>query len=82
MGVNGTYHAEFNNVSNIGHLQDDGAAFQLGTNTMICLSPRYNWLYNMVKMGMRFDGSEFDEPFAAKMINGTIRYNVAWNNRN
>ncbi|TLX71780.1 hypothetical protein E9993_19560 [Labilibacter sediminis] len=79
MGVNGTYHAEYNRVSSIGHLQDDGSAFQLGPKTMIGSSPQYNWMHDMVKMALRFDGDEYNEPVSSNMIDGTMRFNVGWN---
>ena len=72
---------QFNRLSQFGYIQDDGCAFQVAGGGQIGSITTQNWIHNTVKAGMRFDGSEDEDPLIKNvMIEGTFVRNVVWDN--
>ena len=58
------------------YLQNDGAHVQTETAAQNGTVLEYNWCYDTLKYGLRFDrGTELNAPWG---YNGTMRYNVVW----
>ncbi len=68
---------EYNNISNTGFLQNDGALIQMRANNTDGTVARNNWTHNSIKTGLRFDN--VNQPDADYGKNGTIANNVSWN---
>ena len=63
---------EYNNLSNSGYLQSDGAMIHCMVNQQPNVKIRFNWCYDTVKYGIRFDGDGDGH-------SGYIHHNVVWN---
>ena len=63
---------EFNDMSDSGHMQSDGALIQCMVGQQPNVQIRYNWLHDTEKFGARFDGEGDGN-------NGYIHHNVIWN---
>lgn len=66
----------FNDVTNTGHLQSDGAVLQGTKSTVKLAELSYNWIYQTPKYALRFDAPGGD-PGAAG-TEGTMHHNVVW----
>ncbi|MBN17830.1 MAG: hypothetical protein CMB37_06720, partial [Euryarchaeota archaeon] len=67
---------EYNDISNTGHLQTDGAVIQLMMGQQTDAMIAYNWIHDTPKYGIRMDG-----PMGGtnEGRNATVHHNVAWN---
>ena len=63
---------EFNDMSDSGHMQSDGALVQCMVGQQPDVQIRYNWLHDTEKFGARFDGE-------GDGYGGHIHHNVIWN---
>ena len=63
---------EYNDLSDTGHLQSDGAMIHLMAEQQNNAKIRYNWVHDTIKYGIRFDGD-------GEGNNGYIHHNVGWN---
>ena len=61
------------------YLQDDGSHVQTEINAQNGTILEYNWSYDTMKYGLRFDRVMADN--ASWGYNGTVRYNVIWGTR-
>ena len=61
------------------YLQDDGAHVQTGIHTQNGTVLEYNWSFETMKYGLRFDRATTDN--ASWGYNGTVRNNVIWSTR-
>ena len=68
---------ELNDLSDSGHLQNDGSLIQVSVKQQPNSIVRYNWVHNSVKQGIRFDNK--NTPNAPYGQNGNVFNNVAWN---
>jgi hypothetical protein len=68
---------ELNDISNTGHLQNDGSTVQVSVAGQDRSFTRNNWVHDTVKQGLRFDNSNL--PNSPWGQNGTMHHNVAWN---
>jgi hypothetical protein len=81
-GASETYKAgrrnliELNDISNTGHLQNDGSMVQVSVKQQDQSITRYNWVHNSMKQGLRYDNS--NKPNSPWGENGTLHHNVAW----
>lgn len=62
---------EYNDISQTGFLQGDGAMVQIGPGGQSGSIIRYNWFHNSNKIGVRFDGNPGGN-------RGTMHHNVCW----
>lgn len=67
---------ELNDLSDSGHLQNDGSMIQLSVKQQPNGIVRYNWVHDSVKQGIRFDNK--NTPNAPYGNNGQVHNNVAW----
>lgn len=67
---------ELNDLSDSGHLQNDGSMIQLSVKQQPNGIVRYNWVHDSVKQGIRFDN--MNTPNAPYGKNGHVFNNVAW----
>lgn len=67
---------ELNDLSDSGHLQNDGSMIQLSVKQQPDGIVRYNWVHDSVKQGIRFDNK--NTPNAPYGHNGNVYNNVAW----
>jgi len=67
---------ELNDLSDSGHLQNDGSMIQLSVKQQTDGIVRYNWVHNSVKQGIRFDNK--NTPNAPYGHSGNVFNNVAW----
>jgi len=67
---------ELNDLSDSGHLQNDGSMIQLSVKQQNDGIVRYNWVHDSVKQGIRFDNMNI--PNAPYGQNGNAFNNVAW----
>ena len=68
----------YNDISNTGMLQDDGALVQLPGQTSVPGSEiHHNWLHDSIKSGVRFDAPVANPELAG--TNGLVHHNVFWN---
>jgi hypothetical protein len=67
---------EFNDVSNYGLLQSDGAAAQVTIPGQPGCTIRYNWFHDAPKHGARFDAPVPPNTWGT---NGLMHHNVGWN---
>ena len=67
---------ELNDLSESGHLQNDGSLVQVSVASQDKSQTRYNWVHNSVKQGLRFDNR--NTPNAPWGENGNMHHNVAW----
>ena len=68
----------YNDISNNGMLQDDGALVQLpGQSSVPGSEIHHNWLHDSVKYGVRYDAPILNPEIAG--TNGLIHHNVLWN---
>jgi hypothetical protein len=67
---------ELNDLSDSGHLQNDGSLIQVSVKQQPNSVVRYNWVHNSVKQGIRFDNK--NTPNAPFGNNGNVFNNVAW----
>jgi len=74
--LGGQFTAEYNDISNSGFAQSDGAMIQVRIAAQKGTIIRYNWLHDSVKYGVRFDA-----PIPAKFYgsNAIAHHNVIWN---
>ena len=63
---------EFNDMSDSGHMQSDGALVQCMVGQQPNVQIRYNWLHDTEKFGARFDGE-------GAGYGGHMHHNVIWN---
>ena len=63
---------EFNDMSDSGYMQSDGALIQCMVGQQPGTEIRYNWLHDTIKYGARFDGNGAGN-------NGLMHHNVIWN---
>ena len=63
---------EYNDLSESGYLQSDGAMIHCMVNQQPNVKIRYNWVHDSIKYGIRFDGD-------GAGYNGYIHHNVVWN---
>ena len=63
---------EYNDLSQTGYLQSDGAMIHLMAEQQAGAKIRYNWVHDTIKYGIRFDGD-------GEGHNGYIHHNVGWN---
>ena len=63
---------EFNDMSDSGYMQSDGALIQCMVGQQPNVQIRYNWLHDTQKFGARFDGEGAGNE-------GNIHHNVIWN---
>ena len=61
------------------YLQNDGSHVQTGIYSQNGTILEYNWSYDTMKFGLRFD--RIMEKNASWGYNGTVRYNVVWGTR-
>mgnify|MGYP001161664833 FL=1 len=66
----------YNNLSQSGHLQNDGSLIQVSVAAQPDSETHHNWVHNTVKQGLRFDNK--NTPGAPWGENGTMHHNVAW----
>jgi len=67
---------ELNNLSDSGHLQNDGSMVQFSVKQQPGGIVRNNWVHNSVKQGIRFDNKNTaNAPYGS---NGQVSNNVAW----
>ena len=67
----------FNDISNTGLSQSDGAIVQITKNIVESSVTSYNWLHDSEKMGFRFDAPSGSADIAGK--EGLAHHNVIWN---
>ena len=74
--IGGVLTAEFNDISNTGFAQSDGALIQLRIPAQKGSIIRYNWLHDSTKYGIRFDA-----PIPARLYGSEVlaHNNVIWN---
>ncbi len=63
---------EYNNLSQSGFLQSDGAMIHVMVNQQTNVKIRFNWCHDSIKYGIRFDGEGAGHT-------GYIHHNVVWN---
>ena len=63
---------EYNNLSESGFLQSDGAMIHAMVNQQPDIKIRFNWCHDSIKYGVRFDGEGAGHT-------GYIHHNVIWN---
>ena len=68
---------ELNDLSDSGHLQNDGSMIQVSVKQQPDSIVRYNWVHDSVKQGIRFDNK--NTPNAPYGQHGNVFNNVAWN---
>lgn len=68
---------ELNDLSDSGHLQNDGSMIQVSVKQQPNSIVRYNWVHDSVKQGIRFDNK--NTPNAPYGEHGNVFNNVAWN---
>ena len=79
LGLSVAAEVRLNLFYDLKYLQDDGSHVQTGTNAQNGTVLEYNWSYDTMKNGLRFDrGTVEGAPWG---YNGTIRYNVIWRTR-
>ena len=69
----------FNLFYDLKNLQNDGAHIQTGIYAQNGTILEYNWSYDTMKYGLRFDRATTEN--APWGYNGTVRYNVVWGTR-
>lgn len=67
---------ELNDLSDSGHLQNDGSMIQLSVKQQDDGIVRYNWVHESTKQGIRFDNMNIPNSPYGK--NGQVSNNVAW----
>ena len=68
----------YNDISNNGMLQDDGALVQLpGQSSVPGSEIHHNWIHDSVKYGIRYDAPVLNPELAG--TDGLIHHNVLWN---
>jgi len=74
--LGGRFTAEYNDISNSGFAQSDGAMIQVRIAAQNGTIVRYNWLHDSIKYGVRFDA-----PIPAKLYgsDAIAHHNVVWN---
>ena len=63
---------EYNNLSQSGFLQSDGAMIHAMVNQQPNIKIRFNWCHDSIKYGIRFDGEGAGHT-------GYIHHNIVWN---
>ena len=63
---------EYNNLSESGFLQSDGALIHVMVNQQPNVKIRFNWCHDSIKYGIRFDGE-------GEGHTGYIHHNIVWN---
>lgn len=63
---------EYNNLSESGFLQSDGAMIHVMVNQQPDVKIRFNWCHDSIKYGIRFDGE-------GEGHTGYVHHNVVWN---
>ena len=63
---------EYNNLSQSGFLQSDGALIHAMVNQQPDIKIRFNWCHDSIKYGIRFDGEGAGHT-------GYIHHNIVWN---
>lgn len=67
---------ELNDLSDSGHLQNDGSMIQLSVKQQDNGIVRYNWVHDSIKQGIRFDNMNIpNSPYGR---NGQVSNNVSW----
>ncbi len=68
----------YNDISNNGLLQDDGALVQLpGQSSVPGSEIHHNWIHDSIKYGIRYDAPVLNPELAG--TDGLIHHNVLWN---
>ena len=62
----------YNDISNTGYLQSDGAMIHCMTAQQKNVKVHHNWVHDTIKYGIRFDGNGNSE-------GGFIHHNIGWN---
>ncbi|MDP6040274.1 MAG: right-handed parallel beta-helix repeat-containing protein, partial [Candidatus Latescibacteria bacterium] len=77
-GFRGGYQAviELNHIYNMGLMQHDGAAVNVGLARQTGTVVRYNWVHDTNRGGIRFDAVGSRTNYGSK---GIIHHNVVWN---
>ena len=72
---------ELNRISDVGNLQHDGAAINVGTTKHAGTRVAYNWTHDTNRQGLRFDyhGEKVFQPDGKIYGDGVFMYNVSWN---
>ena len=79
LGLSVAANISLNLFYDLKYLQDDGSHVQTGIYSQNGTVIEYNWSYDTMKNGLRFDrGTEDGAPWG---YNGTMRYNVIWKTR-
>ena len=64
---------EYNDLSDTGHLQSDGAMIHLMAEQQNNAKIRYNWVHDTIKYGSRFDGDgEGNNGYIHHNVDGTV----------
>ena len=67
----------YNDISNTGLAQSDGAIVQITKNVVTGTETAYNWFHDTEKMGFRFDAPSGEAEIAG--TEGLAHHNVIWN---
>lgn len=67
----------YNHIWNTGHVQNDGAIFQMTKNNVEDSEIHHNWLHDTPKYAIRFDAPAGEAGLAGKF--GKVHHNVLWN---
>ncbi len=67
----------YNHVWNTGHVQNDGAIFQMTKSNVEESKIHHNWLHDTPKYAIRFDAPAGEAELAGKY--GKVHHNVLWN---
>lgn len=72
---------ELNHITDVGNLQHDGAAINVGTTKHAGTRVAYNWTHDTNRQGLRFDyhGEKVFQPDGKIYGDGVYMYNVSWN---
>jgi hypothetical protein len=65
---------EYNRLWNMGNLQHDGSAINIGTGAQIGTLVRYNWVHDTNRQGIRFDSTK-----SRMGSGGCVHHNVIFN---
>jgi len=63
---------EYNRLWNMGNLQHDGAAINIGTGAQVGTLVRYNWVHDTNRQGIRFDSTKSKMGFDGCVHNNVV----------